>query len=173
MSSVPPRLQGGSPPPAADELEQLEELGDDAIIAQQTAAHAPKPRANVAEESRSIVISEPPPLAAPRAGASSGSPRRSERNEKTVVIRDRKQLENVRREIERRRAKLEGKDSGLWGWLLVGLAAFLAGGVLALIVAHGDGSAAATSASAQPPAGSGSSAREPPAVSVEQLPVEH
>src|SRR5436190_1184826 len=60
VSRVPPHASPGSDPPGEDELEQLEELGDDAIIAQQQGAHVPKPRAQVTEEARSIVISDHP-----------------------------------------------------------------------------------------------------------------
>jgi hypothetical protein len=40
--------------------EQLLELDDDAIVAQQAPAHAPAPRAQVAEEARSIVVAPAP-----------------------------------------------------------------------------------------------------------------
>ena len=65
MSRVPPPPLAGKdlravPAPEPEELEQLEELGDDAIIAQQQGAHIPKPRAQVTEEARSVVISDHP-----------------------------------------------------------------------------------------------------------------
>ncbi|MCA9592564.1 MAG: hypothetical protein KC776_04610 [Myxococcales bacterium] len=46
----------GSPP----EVDELEELGDDAIVAQQSAAHAPQPRVNVAVDQPSVVVAEHP-----------------------------------------------------------------------------------------------------------------
>src|SRR6188768_3919942 len=54
VSRVPPHPSGGKNLPEVAEVEQLEELGDDAIIAHQQGAHAPKPRAQVTEEARSV-----------------------------------------------------------------------------------------------------------------------
>jgi hypothetical protein len=52
------------PPPydyGAGSEEELEELDDDAIVAQQSAAHAPAPRVQVAMEKHSIVVADLPP----------------------------------------------------------------------------------------------------------------
>ena len=120
-------------------LEDLEELGDDAIIAQQTAAHAPQPRANVSEESRSVVIAEhlkrsdtEPPRA-----ARSAPPRSSA--EATVVIRDRRALDDLRTQIERGRLKKTGRKRPIYLWGALGLAAFLLGGIVAFLATDGRG----------------------------------
>jgi hypothetical protein len=80
---------------------ELEELGDDVIIAQETAAHAPQRRVNVTTDHPSVMISEPP-RAHPGQGLPAYPARRG-RMEQTVVIRDRKQLAMMRREMTRQR----------------------------------------------------------------------
>jgi len=128
-------LQPGDPPEvqrlAEQELEELEELGDEAIIAQQTAAHAPQPRANVSEESRSVVITEhplrtdtePPRQPPPRSSA-----------EATVVIRDRRALDEMRQKIVNRQKQLKARSrNALYLWGALGLAAFVLGGVVAFL----------------------------------------
>ena len=182
MSRVPPHASPGSDPPGADELEQLEELGDDAIIAQQQGAHAPKPRAQVTEEARSIVISDHPPSgsnppAAPKIPPDPGTKKRSERTEKTVVIRDRRQIDELRREMAKRKPKpgLVAKR-GLLLWVIVGVAAFLTGGLVALLATRRD---SASAASAKPavseiaaPSAAPVATTEPPSVSIDELPIE-
>jgi hypothetical protein len=82
---------------------ELEELGDDVIIAQETDAHAPQRRVNVTTDHPSVVISEPP-----SAHPSNRFPSyraRPERMEQTVVIRDRKKLEQMRRQMTRSHQK--------------------------------------------------------------------
>jgi hypothetical protein len=79
--------------------EDLEELDDGVILAQETAVHSPQRRTNVATDSRSVVISEPPHQ--PREGRATVRTRR-DASEKTVVIRDRRQLEKMRRAISDR-----------------------------------------------------------------------
>ena len=183
MSRVPPHASGGQELPRAEELEQLEELGDDAIIAQQRGAHAPAPRAQVTEEARSIVISEHPtpgsnPPSGPKIPADPRSRKRSERTEKTVVIRDRRQIEELRREMAKRKpAAPPPPAKGLLLWVIVGVVAFLAGGLVALFATRDDASAAGTAApavSAEAPAPSVApvATTEPPSVSIDQLPIE-
>ena len=157
MSRVPPQPTGGKDdPPGTEELEQLEELGDDAIIAQQQGAHVPKPRAQVTEEARSIVISDHPPKGSspPPAGA----------------------LDELRREIERRKPKPAAAMPGLWLWVTVGVVAFVTGGLVALFATHEDeaGVAPLPSAGAAQPAVPVSPApsSEPPSVSIDELPIE-
>jgi hypothetical protein len=82
---------------------ELEELGDDVIIAQETGAHAPQRRVNVTTDHPSVVIAEPP-RAYPSEGLP-GVPAGRARMEQTVVIRDRKQLEIMRRAMTRQRHK--------------------------------------------------------------------
>lgn len=128
MSATRPPAHFPDPllPSELDELDLIEELGDEAIIAQQTAAHAPQPRANVAEESRSVVItehSEPPRNPAPK---SSG--------EATLVIRDRRALDEMRQKILRRQQEKRAHSrNALYLWGALGLAAFVLGGIVAFL----------------------------------------
>lgn len=179
VSRVPPHASGGSSPPGGSQIDELEELGDDAIIAQQQAAHVPKPRVQVTEESRSIVISEHPAEGGPSAPAA--GKRRSDRTEKTVVIRDRRQVEELRREMARRKAQFApspppAAGKAVWLWVAVGVAAFLMGGLVALFATGEDApeiaplpSSAVTVSPAPPPP---PSAFEPPSVSIDELPIE-
>jgi hypothetical protein len=128
-----------------DGLEDLEELGDDAIIAQQTAAHAPQPRANVSEESRSVVITDHPQrrdTEPPR--ASRQSPPRSS-GEATLVIRDRRALDELRSQIERGRIKPPSRRRPLYLWGALGLAAFVLGGIVAFLATDSRDTSAAAS----------------------------
>lgn len=182
MSRVPPHASGGSNPPGGEDIEQLEELGDDAIIAQQQGAHAPVPRAQVTEEARSIVISDHPPqqggALAAAATAEAAPKRRSERTEKTVVIRDRRQIDELRREMAKRKAQMAVAPAGkgLLLWVIVGVAAFLTGGLVALFATREDSSGVVPVvpvASQELPAPQAPpSAAEPPSVSIDELPIE-
>jgi hypothetical protein len=158
----------------------LEELGDDAIIAQQQGAHVPKPRVQVTEEARSIVISEHPapgshPPSAPKIPKDSGR-RRSERTEKTVVIRDRRQLEELRRQMTQHAAPKPPASRGVVLWVIVGVAAFLAGGLAALLATRDESATSeqgtpAPSGAAAPKAAA-TTTSEPPSVSIDELPIE-
>jgi hypothetical protein len=185
VSRVPPRVSGGQDQPPRTDLEQLEhleELGDDAIIAQQQGAHVPKPRAQVTEEARSIVISDHPgpgsdPPDVPKIPADPSVKKRSERTEKTVVIRDRRQIEELRREMAKRKPKPAPPPSqGLLLWVIVGVAAFLTGGLVALIATREDASAVAVPAPAVSELAKPTAAPvvtvEPPSVSIDELPIE-
>ena len=152
------------------DLDQLEELGDDAIIAQQTAAHAPQPRQNVATEARSVVISDRP------GPGDAAAPRRRASSEKTVIIRDRRKLDEMRQKlIERQVKKKQERARLIYFWGAVGLAAFVLGGVVALF-ATGEGAPSVSSAApvvAPPPPASGEPVpAEPPTVDLSELPVE-
>ena len=111
----------------------LEELGDEVIIAQETEAHSPQPRVQVATDHPSIMISEPAP-AAPPPGARKRMPTLRTRSEKTVVIRDRKQLEQMRRAIHKQKAKpaIEARTLYLLG--AAALASLALGTLIAFIV---------------------------------------
>jgi hypothetical protein len=183
VSRVPPHVSGGQDqPPRADEIEQLEELGDDAIIAQQQSAHAPKPRAQVTEEARSIVISDHPapgsnPPEVPKIPADPSVRKRSERTEKTVVIRDRRQIEELRREMAKRKPKpAPPATKGLLLWVVVGVAAFLTGGLVALLATREDAAAVAVPPPVVPelarPTAAPVVTAEPPSVSIDELPIE-
>jgi hypothetical protein len=77
--------------------QELEELGTEAIVAHQTGAHLPQRRVQVTEEQRSVVIAEPL-VVLPK-------PFRAERSEKTVVIRDRRELDAARDRVALRRKR--------------------------------------------------------------------
>jgi hypothetical protein len=178
VNRVPPHATGGSPLPEDAKVEQLEELGDDAIIAQQQSAHVPKPRAQVTEEARSIVISEHPAQNARSAPTQKlATVKRSSRNEKTVVIRDRRQVDELRRQMAQHRPSQKASHRGVLLWVVVGVVAFVTGGLVALFATKDDGappgaslpatSAAPTVSVAPPPP-----APEPPKVSIDELPIE-
>jgi hypothetical protein len=144
-------IHTSAPDPALEELEGLEELGDDAIIAQQTAAHAPQPRANVSEESRSVVITDHPQrrdTEPPLASRAAAPPRSSA--EATLVIRDRRALDELRTQIERGRHKRgSARRRPIYLWGALGLAAFVLGGIVAFLATDGHADAQTTDA---PPA---------------------
>ena len=182
VSRVPPHASGGSDLPGAEELEELEELGDDAIIAQQQGAHVPKPRVQVTEEARSIVISDHPapgsnPPVGPKIPANEPSKKRSDRTEKTVVIRDRRQIDELRREIAKRKPKPAPEPTqGVLLWVIVGVAAFLTGGLVALLATREDSPSSnfAKPVTSDLPAASAAPAVtvEPPKFSIDELPIE-
>jgi len=179
------------PEPDPEALEDLEELGDDAIIAQQTDAHTPQPRANVSEESRSVVITDHPQrrdTEPPRAARSShaGAPPKSS-VEATLVIRDRRALDDLRTQIERNRHKKgNARRRPLYVWGALGLAAFVLGGIVAFLATDGHADAQTAGAPGLPnraeaqmalprPAAPSAPARaEPvtPSVRLDDLPVE-
>lgn len=173
MSRVPPQPSGGSDPPPPDELAALEELGDDAIIAQQQGAHAPKPRIEMAAEARSIVISD-----RPKKQLATGR-KRSERTEKTVVIRDRRQLAELRRAIEKHSSRpAPAGPTGALVWVAVGVGAFVLGGLVAFFASRGGAEISAAPAGV-PSQAEGArvlapplSSVEPPLVRIDELPVE-
>jgi len=164
-------------PDEPDELDQIEELGDEAIISQQTAAHALQPRANVSEESRSVVITEHP------ARRDSQPPRKSSA-EATLVIRDRRALDEMRQKIVRRQQqKARRGRNALYLWGALGLAAFVLGGIVAFLAT--DTGSDSPTANNQAPAVQGAaqmalpstpvastSPKSPPAVRLDDLPVE-
>jgi hypothetical protein len=183
------QLQPGGPQdsnPAAEEIEELEELGDEAIIAQQTAAHALQPRANVSEESRSVVITEhppEPPRPSERAAPSRHPPRSSA--EATLVIRDRRALDEMRQKIVRRQQQKQAhRRHALYLWGALGLAAFVLGGIVAFLATdsqsadnqapetRGDAQIALPSTPISKPTGNGSTPSPPRAVRLDDLPVE-
>jgi hypothetical protein len=132
-----------------DGLDDLEELGDDAIISQQTEAHALKPRANIANEARSVVITDHPTRRETLPPRSPGAPRSS--GEATLVIRDRRALDELRKNIVQRQAQKKQGNRSLYKWGALGLAAFVLGGLVAFLAtdsradARAAGSALATS----------------------------
>ena len=185
------QLRPGDPQdsnPSLEELEELEELGDEAIIAQQTAAHALQPRANVSEESRSVVITEHPPEPPKPAErpepARHPAPRSSA--EATLVIRDRRALDEMRQKIVRRQQQKEAhRRHALYLWGALGLAAFVLGGIVAFLATsdaqseenqgpetRGEAQMALPSTPISKPASNGSTPTPPRAVRLDDLPVE-
>jgi hypothetical protein len=112
------------------EIESLEELGGEAIIAQQTEAHLPQKRANVQDEVRSVVILEEPTASSRRP-----PPYRAERAEATLVMRDRRDLEAMRRKVLSGRLRAVGSRPYVWAGLAI--AAFAAGGLVTLLLVRG------------------------------------
>jgi hypothetical protein len=90
-----------SGPPQKPGDEELEELGDEVILAQESAVHAPQPRQNVATDQPSVVISEPQHPPAANRAPTMRTPRRGS-GEKTVVIRDRRKLDAMRQALSDR-----------------------------------------------------------------------
>jgi len=118
VSSSPQRRRG---PEELASINDLEELDHEAILAHEQAPHAPQKRAQVQEEERSIVISEPRPRL-----QSYGSGR----GEATIVLTDRKDLEAARRRILSKRRRRGASRKVIW--LGFALGAFFVGGVIAL-----------------------------------------
>lgn len=92
-----------SDPPRAPHDDELEELSDDVILAQESVVHTPQPRANVTTDHPTVVISETAAAPAP------ANKRARRTNEQTVVIRDRKNLERTRRAISERQQQKQQK----------------------------------------------------------------
>jgi hypothetical protein len=110
----------------ASGTEGLEELESDAIVAQETSAHAPQRRANVQVDQPSVVIAEHAPDAPPR--------RRRGSNDKTLVIRDRRAVDEVRKKIAEDQARRERarKRRVIAIWVLGAVTAFGLGSAFAL-----------------------------------------
>lgn len=135
--------------PGRDSGDDLEELSQDAIIAQEAGVHAPQRRVHVTTDAPTVVISEPPP----RSGQPSSTvPPAKRRGEQTVVIRDRRALEDMRRAIRQRRhepGRIPAKTYFLLGAaVLVSLAL---GTLLAVVVERTQGSVPAIQEARQKP----------------------
>lgn len=111
----------------------------------------------------------------------SGTRRRSERTEKTVVIRDRRQVEELRRQMAQRKERLApvaapAPNKNLLLWVIVGVAAFLTGGLVALFATREESPAPAQSApvpsAVAAPKAVPTATSEPPSVSIDELPIE-
>jgi hypothetical protein len=117
--------------PEIADIAEIEELGDEAIISQQTAAHALKPRAIVSDEARSVVITEHP---ARRDTQPPRNPPPKSSAEATLVIRDRRALDEMRQKIVRRQKQKQAHGRrALYLWSALGLAAFLLGAIVAFL----------------------------------------
>ncbi len=162
--------------------EILDEISEDAIVAQQTGAHVPQRRVKVQVEARSVVVAEAPP--AERALEVYDATH----NDPTVVVRDRHKraelLDDVPTEFRKKRS---------WGsvvvWVLAAATAFAAGGLISVLrrsgpadapsasagLAASPGAPAAPMAKAAAAPSPAASEAEPavPAVDLDELPVEH
>jgi hypothetical protein len=134
-----PQRPYGSPP----EVEELEELGDDAIVAQQSAAHSPQPRVQVAIDQPSVMVAEHPAEPDPsevtatrQMNALPGSA------DPTMLIR-----RPTYPAVSAPASQASWLPWVIWG--IAGLLAFAFGGLLALLSAR-SGSEAAPSGEAQP-----------------------
>ncbi len=123
------------PPPYEDE-EPLEELDDDAIVAQQAIAHAPAPRVQVAQDARSIVVDQPPGEAGDTTRLRA-MPRRPA--DPTLVLRA------VRHPISRAvppSFPVQPRPMPSWlpwvVWIVAGIVALIFGGVLAVLANRRD-----------------------------------
>jgi hypothetical protein len=168
-----------SDPPRLPSDEELEELGDEVILAQESAVHLPQPRQNVATDHPSVVISEPEHPGGKRA-PTMRTPRR-ESSEKTVVIRDRRQLEQMRKAISDRQ-QLKKTSRGveprtLYLLVAAALASLVVGTLIAALVDSrqesgpelpGTGSAAVPA----PPPSSASSPAPINTIDLDSLPVD-
>jgi hypothetical protein len=130
-----------SQPTSDDGEESLEELDLDeaAVISHQSEVHAPARRQQVRVDERSIVVSEDP---GPDARHRPTTRRRA--LEPTLLIRDRREADDMRREMEKRvnalkRAQLRSTVL----WLVAGIVAFGLGGLIAVLVARRSAPAAA------------------------------
>jgi hypothetical protein len=164
--------------PSAESHLELEELENEAILAHETSAHLPQKRAQVTEEARSIVISEP--------HATGQRPFKPDRGEPTMVV-DRKDLEAARTKILQRSRRGSSRRRGLM-WAALAAAAFIGGGLLVFFTTRAPGQptlfAGATPvlgvAREQAPSTASSAGlaaqaeveRLPPKVSLEELPLE-
>lgn len=163
----PARNQGGRDDLGS--LSDLEELDPQAILAHETAAHAPQKRAQVVDEARSVVISDPqPPSSQPVQRAP--LPQRSPRAEPTLQLRDRSDLDAARRRILANRRKQGLSRNAVWFGFA--LAAFALGGAVALLSLRSRGpavQAAGVSAAFPRPSASAAPASVP-SVRIDQLP---
>ena len=118
-------------PPPEDPVDELDELDDDAIVAAQSAAHAPKPRQAVKMENESVVIAdEPAPQEPQRKTVPPGlSPYR--RGDPTIVLKRPSGLEP-----SKRAGKKTWTPWLIWGG--AGVVAFGFGGILAAMTAGSD-----------------------------------
>lgn len=135
--------------PGRDSGDDLEELDHDAIIAQEAGIHAPQRRVHVTTDAPTVVISEPPP----RSGQPTSTvPPAKRRGEQTVVIRDRRALEDMRKAIRQRRqepSRIPAKTYFLLGAaVLVSLAL---GTLLAVVVERTQGTVPAIQEARQKP----------------------
>jgi hypothetical protein len=129
-------------PPTAPEAEELAELSDDVIIAQESRAHAPQPRVRVNVDPRTVVIADDAEQQAAGQRATPTEPVRqlppfTHATEPTVVIRDRRTIGSSR--PPPRYSSAPPRDPRvmiLVMCLIAALLAFSLGAALALLLAR-------------------------------------
>jgi len=170
-----------SEPPRLPRDEELEELGDEVILAQESAVHLPQPRANieVTTDHPTVVINEPE--ARPVSYSDTVRKPRRGSTEKTVVIRDRRQIEQTRKAISERQALKQKaplvERKTLYLLVAAALASLAVGTLVAALVDSqkdsglplaGSGSAAAP----QPPSSNRPQAAPLDTIDLDSLPVD-
>ncbi len=120
-----PRAPGGYPEP-----EVIEELGDDAIVAQQAVVHAPPQRTHIVQDEQTIVVAEPPPDPMDTASTAQRPRYDPRRYDPTVVVRAVRGPINIPRARPQRRRAPGWVPWLIWG--IAGLIAFVVGGFLAV-----------------------------------------
>jgi hypothetical protein len=167
----PPSNPAGTP--AHEEV--LDELGDDAIVAQQAAVHRLQPRAQVDMEARTIVVAEDAPEVDPSEVMETRQlPQYSETNDPTAVAR--RAAARAPTMVLRRVQSVPPPRRRNWLvigiWVAAGVVAFGFGGVLAAITARGsDGPPqAAAPPEPAPPPRTTPPASTPPAAAVATAP---
>jgi hypothetical protein len=165
-----------SDPPRAPRDEELEELSDDVILAQESVVHSPQRRANVTTDHPTVVISD--------TGAAPAPTKRARRtNEQTVVIRDRKGLERTRRAIEERQQQKSQKPQKprlveprtLYLLALAAVGSLLVGTLIAAVVdsRKDDRLPLPAASNHSGPSAAASEAKPIDTVDLSQLPVDH
>ncbi len=144
----------GSQPTSQDGDESLEELDldDAAVISHQSEAHAPARRQAVQVDEPSVVVSGEAEPDVQRGDSRHATTRRGRRAlEPTLLIRDRRQADELRAAMEQRVRQLrkERWRSALT-WTIAGLFAFALGGLIALLVAQRQSSERLAPASSDP-----------------------
>jgi hypothetical protein len=131
MASQPKNDEGD------ESLEELD-LDDAAVISHQSEVHAPARRQPVHMDPRSIVVAEDPEPGARHGASRQVTTRRGRRAlEPTLLIRDRREADELRREMDKRvRAMKREQLRSTLMWLLAGVLAFGLGGLIALLVAR-------------------------------------
>lgn len=134
-------------PPQHEDEEPLDELGDDAIVAQQAVAHAPAPRVHIEQEARSIVVDQPPGEAGDTTRLRA-MPRRPA--DPTLVLRavPRAIPSGVPPSMPARPPSMPGWLPWVV-WIVAGIVALVFGGVLAILANRRD--ALPSPAAAPPP----------------------
>ena len=122
-----------------DSEEALEELDldDAAVISHQSELHTPARRQVVRVDEPSVVVLDEPEPNIHESGPRQATTRRGNRAmEPTLMIRDRRAANEIRREMERRVKEMQQRRvRSTLMWVVLGLVAFGLGGLLAFVVA--------------------------------------